>query len=215
MVNLLVGFYYIFTKKNLPEEVSIIKHSDQNQRTKSWKMVFDSLSNCQLCQMILCLFFFLLLFVPDSGAWHHHHIGCITKTYQQILESRSSPWLSFATTRGDHGFQQFQLKFVRCILHPCVFLLLFHRECFGNMNWRSLENNFSKMEKQIKSLMHPRTKNYAANGVIIETLQFMGCASGAAMCWCNFSWPKVHWDCIDCITIVNWNQDINDFAFTI
>lgn len=141
--------------------------------------------------------------------------GCITKTYQQILESRSSPWLSFATTRGDHGFQQFHLKFVRCILHPCVFLLLFHRECFGNMNWRSLENNFSKMEKQIKSLMHPRTKNYAANGVIIETLQFMGCASGAAMCWCNFSWPKVHWDCIDCITIVNWNQDINDFAFTI
>ena len=169
-------------------------------------MVFDSLSNCQLCQMILCLFFFLLLFVPDSGAWHHHHIGCITKTYQQILESRSSPWLSFATTRGDHGFQQFHLKFMRCILHPCVFLSLFHRECFGNMNWRSLENNFSKMEKQIKSLMHPRTKNYAANGVIIETLQFMGCAtffgaSGAAMCWCIFTWPKVHWDCIDCIII--------------
>lgn len=160
-------------------------------------MIFDSLSNCQLCQMILCLFFFLLLFVPDSEL--------------ALSICAASPNLTWSWNRGrPHGFHlllpEETMAFSSFILNlwgktSLYFLLLFHRERFGNMNWRSSENNFSKMEKKIKRLMYPRTKNYAANGVIIETLQFMGCASGAAMCWCNFSWPIVHWDCIDCIII--------------
>lgn len=56
--------------------------------------------------------------------------------------------------------------------------------------------------------MHPRTKNYAANGVIIETLQFMGCAFSVQLfvVLANFHGRKFIGIAL-IASFVNWNQD--------
>ena len=129
--------------------------------------------------MILCLFFFLLLFVPDSEL--------------ALSMWVASPKLTWSWNWGrPHGFHLLlpeetkSSSFILDLWGAFLYIFCCHfiwkcEECFRNMNWRSLA----------LYIIHPRTKNYAANGVMIETLQFMGCAtwfgaSGAAMCWCVY-----------------------------